>query len=89
MINILTVHAFGEIKWNSIFYQDNSFLALLQGIAIFHIFAKMEIKNEKRKKLIAYFTPAVFGVYLLHLSYGFLEYLIPMFELINQYNLIL
>lgn len=51
---------------NDILYSYNSFSVLLASIALFCYFKTLKIKNVKFIKLISFFAPLTFGVYLIH-----------------------
>jgi len=53
-----------------VFYGYNSPTVVIAAIALFLMFTKVNIEKEKTKKIVAFFSSATFGVYLIHTNLG-------------------
>lgn len=56
---------FGEIRWGNVLVQYTSPTILLSAVALLSIFSKIDL-SYMSKRIIKIFTPATFGVYLIH-----------------------
>lgn len=57
----------GKIKWGNILVDYTSPTILLSAIALLSIFSKIDL-SYMAKRIIKFFTPATFGVYLIHVQ---------------------
>ncbi len=64
-IAIVTQRMFGEVRYDHLLVQYISPLMLVAAIALFLTFVKTDFKPTARK-MIQRFSPAAFGVYLIH-----------------------
>lgn len=67
-LEYLTPKIFGEIRYNMILIDYTSPTILLCGIFLVIAFSKMKFNNFF-KKIISFFAPISFGVYLIHCNY--------------------
>lgn len=66
-LNFIKIEAIYALKYNSLFI-------FLASVCLFIFMYKLEIKNNFINKLICFFAPASFGVYLISCSYVFIKY---------------
>jgi hypothetical protein len=64
LYKITSIQKFWDFK--QLFYHYNSILVYPASIALFCVILKVDIKNPNINRLIKYFAPATFGVYLIH-----------------------
>lgn len=64
-IEFITNLVMGEPKWGNYFIEYTSPTIVLCGIFLLAFFSKLQMR-DKWHKLIAFFAPASFGVYLIH-----------------------
>lgn len=68
IIYLVTSHLLDEVKYTNVFFRYNSIFVFMSSLLLFGLFKNIKIVNEKICKLIGFFSPAMLGVYLLHLS---------------------
>lgn len=62
----ITPMIFGSVKLDSLFCSNNSIMTAAASISLLLFFRSIEIKNVLAEKVIRYFAPLAFGVYLIH-----------------------
>lgn len=62
----ITPMFFGRVVLDSLFYANNSILNAAAAISLFMAVRSMEIKNAAVGRIIGFFAPLAFGVYLIH-----------------------
>lgn len=61
----ITPHIFGAVKLTSLFYSYNSIMNVLAALCLFQFFRGVTVQHTFTKKLIAFFAPHTFAVYLI------------------------
>lgn len=62
----ITPKLFGRVVLDSLFYSKNSVLAVTASIGLFFAFRTIHIKGNILRRVIGFFAPLAFGVYLIH-----------------------
>ena len=62
----ITPMLFGSVVLDSLFYANNSILNTAAAISLFMAVRSMEIKSVAAGRIIGFFAPLAFGVYLIH-----------------------
>jgi hypothetical protein len=62
----ITPLIFGSVMLESFFYANNSILVVTGAIALLLAMRAVEIRSSGLQKLIGFFAPLAFGVYLIH-----------------------
>lgn len=57
---------FGEVMLESLFYSNNSIMTAAASIALLLAFRTVDVKNATVARVISFFAPLAFGVYLIH-----------------------
>lgn len=57
-----------EVFWNfkELFYSYNSVLVFTASVALFVMMLNLKVENEKINRVISFFAPTTFGIYLIH-----------------------
>ena len=61
----ITPYIFGTVKLTSLFYSYNSIMNVLAALCLFLFFRGVTVQNTFTEKLIAFFAPLTFAVYLI------------------------
>lgn len=61
----VTPHILGAVKLTSLFYSYNSIMNVLAAFCLFQFFRGVTVRHAFTKKLIAFFAPLTFAVYLI------------------------
>ncbi|MGM9594490.1 MAG: acyltransferase [Candidatus Onthomonas sp.] len=61
----ITPHIFGTVKLTSLFYSYNSIMNVLAAFCLFQFFRGITIQGTITRKLISFFAPLTFSVYLI------------------------
>ena len=61
----VTPHILGAVKLTSLFYSYNSIMNVLAAFCLFQFFRGVTVRHAFAKKLIAFFAPLTFAVYLI------------------------
>ena len=66
LAHLITPHIFGEVVMDSLFYSYNSIIAVICALSLFQFFRGLKIRWEFGNRLIRFFAPLTFAVYLIH-----------------------
>lgn len=61
----ITPHIWGAVKLTSLFYSYNSIMNVLAALCLFQYFRDVAVQHTFTKKLITFFAPLTFAVYLI------------------------
>lgn len=87
-IEFITTKIFGEVRYNMMFIEYTSPTILLCGIFLVGFFSNLKL-NYFIKKLVSFFAPISFGVYLIHNNYLLLnKNWINSFVYLTEYRII-
>lgn len=76
LAHLITPHIFGTVVLDSFFYSYNSIVAVPCAVALFQGFRGMELRPQWCKKVIGFFAPLTFAVYLIHSHPDFIRVLL-------------
>lgn len=87
-IEFISPKIFGEIKYNMMFVEYTSPTILLCGVFLVGFFSNLKL-NDLIKKIVSFFAPISFGVYLIHCNYLLLyKFWLYKFIYLTEYRII-
>lgn len=84
LAHIITPHIFGTVMMDSVFYSYNSIIAVPCALALFQGFRGVEIRSLLCQKIIGFFAPLTFAVYLIHGHLHFNQVVLDVVDIPNR-----
>ncbi len=82
----LTVSVWGEPQFTNMFFRYNSLPVFGASICLFLFFKQLKLTNQILKKVVTFFSPLTFGVYLIHLHPAIKDWFWPAIVDLGRYD---